>query len=262
MRKYKIPFIITEHWTRYLPEVNAFKGFFNKKITQYVVKQAAAITTVSLHLKEAMLSHGLYNANYQIVPNVVDTVLFQPEIIEKKKKSILHVSTLQNRHKNFSGILRVVNKLSQKRDDFVLNVVYDSDNSVYLPFVEENNLHDFVVFHGQKTGEELVRHFNEADFFVFFSNYETQGLVLIESFACGKPVIASNIGAVNAIVNQTNGILVQPRNEDELLDAMLYMLDHYQDYDSVAIRDYAVENFSEKVVGETFLSIYNTVINV
>ena len=143
-RKYKIPFIITEHWTRYLPEVNAFKGFFNKKITQYVVKQAAAVTTVSLHLKEAMQSHGLYNANYQIVPNVVDTVLFQPEIIEKKKKSILHVSTLQNRHKNFSGILRVVNKLSQKRDDFVLNVVYDSDNSVYLPFVEENNLHDFL----------------------------------------------------------------------------------------------------------------------
>ena len=262
MRKYKIPFIITEHWTRYLPEVNAFKGFFNKKITQYVVKQAAAVTTVSLHLKEAMQSHGLYNANYQIVPNVVDTVLFQPFVVEKKKKSILHVSTLQNRHKNFSGILRVVNKLSQKRDDFVLNVVYDSDNSVYLPFVEENNLHDFVVFHGQKTGKELVRHFNEADFFVFFSNYETQGLVLIESFACGKPVIASNIGAVNAIVNQTNGILVQPRNEDELLDAMHYMLDHYQDYDSVAIRDYAVENFSEKVVGETFLSIYNTVINV
>ena len=260
-RKYKVPFIITEHWTRYLPENNSFKGFFRKKITKYVVKRAAAVTTVSSHLKQAMLSHGLYNANYQVVPNVVDTVLFQPFVVEKNKKSILHVSTLQNRHKNFSGILRVVNKLSQKRNDFVLNVVYDSDNSVHLPFVEENNLHDFVVFHGQKTGEELVKHFNEADFFVLFSNYETQGLVLIESFACGKPVIASNIGAVNAIVNQTNGILVQPRNEDELLNAMLYMLDHYKDYDSIAIRNYAIENFSEKVVGEMFLKIYKEILN-
>ncbi|MCL2131813.1 MAG: glycosyltransferase [Lentimicrobiaceae bacterium] len=255
-RKYKIPFIITEHWTRYLPEANSFKGFFRKKITQYAVKQAAAVTTVSSYLKEAMQNHKLYNADYQIVPNVVDTDLFQPSIVKKEKKNILHVSYLEDRHKNFSGILRVVNKLAQMRNDFVLNVVHDADNSAFLPFIEENNLHDFVVFHGQKSGKELVKHFNWADFFVLFSNFETQGLVLIESFACGKPVIATRTGGILDIVNQNNGILVSPKNEDELLEAMCYMLDHHQDYDASAIRKYAVENFSEEAVGEMFLRIY------
>ena len=258
-RKYKIPFIITEHWSRYLPEDDTFKGFFRKKITQYAVKQAAAITTVSSPLKQAMQSYGLYNANYYIVPNVVDTDLFQPFVVEKKRKSILHVSGLNNREKNFAGILRVMNKLAQKRNDFVLNVVHNGDNSAYLPFVEENNLQNFVVFHGQKSGKELVKHFNESDFFLLFSNYETQGLVLMESFACGKPVVSTSVGGISAIVNQTNGILVPPQNEDELLDAVLYLLDHHQDYDSAAIRNYAVEHFSEKTVGELFLKILSAV---
>ena len=259
-RKEKIPFIITEHWSRYLPEDNTFNGFFRKKITQYAVRQAAAVTTVSSHLRQAMQNYGLHNANYHIVPNVVDTNLFQPFVVEKKKKSILHVSGLSDREKNFSGILRVVNKLAQKRNDFVLNVVHNDDNSAYLPFVEENNLHDFVVFHGQKSGKELVKHFNEADFFVLFSNFETQGLVLIESFACGKPVIATRTGGILDIVNQNNGILVSPQNEDELLEVVLYMLDHHQHYNSTALRSYAVENFSENTVGEMFWKICQNVL--
>lgn len=255
-RKYKIPFIITEHWSRYLPEDNTYKGFFRKKITQYAVKQAAAVTTVSSQLKEAMLARGLYNANYQIIPNVVDAVLFQPCAVEKTKKNILHVSNLEFSSKNFFGILHVINAIAKKRNDFVFNVVHDGSHSAYLPFVEENYLQDFVVFHGQKSGKELVKHFNEADFFVLFSNYETQGLVLIESFTCGKPVIATRTGGISDIVNQDNGILVSPRNEDELFDAVCYMLDHHQNYNSVEIRRYAVENFSEDAVGKAFLDIY------
>ena len=255
-RKYKVPFIITEHWTRYLPENDSFKGFFRKKFTQYVVKQAAAITPVSFHLQQAMQAHGLQSNNYQVVPNVVDTVLFQPSFVEKKKKSILHVSSLNYKQKNFAGILRVINKLAQKRTDFVLDVVHDCDNSVYLPFIEENNLHSFVVFHGQKTGEELVKHFNEADFFVLFSNYENLPCVLIESFACGKPVVSTNVGGIPSIVNEDRGILIDMKNENALEDALNYMLDHSQDYNSSAIRDYAVENFSEDAVGKMFLNIY------
>jgi glycosyltransferase involved in cell wall biosynthesis len=259
-RKHKIPFIITEHWSRYLPADNTFKGFFRKKITQYAVKQAAAVTTVSAPLRQAMQSHGLYNADYQIVPNVVDTDLFQPFVVEKKeKKSILHVSGLDNREKNFTGILHVMNKLAQKRSDFVLNVIHDHDNSAYMPFITENNLQDFVVFHGQKFGQELVRYFNEADFFVLFSNFENLPCVLIESFACGKPVVAANVGGIPDIVNQTNGILVSPQNEDELLDAVLYLLDHHQNYDSAAIRNYAVEHFNENAVGEMFMKIYEKI---
>jgi len=259
-RKYQIPFIITEHWSRYLPADNTFKGFFRKKITQYAVGRAAAVTTVSASLKQAMQSHRLYNTNYQIVPNVVDTDLFQPFVVEKKeKKSILHVSGLDNREKNFAGILRVVNKLAQKRNDFVLNVIHNCDNSDYLPFVEGNNLQDFVVFHGQKSGQELVKHFNEADFFVLFSNFENLPCVLIESFACGKPVVATNVGGIPDIVNQTNGILVSSQNEDELLSAITYMLDHHQNYDSATIRNYAVEHFNENAVGEMFLKIYKQI---
>ena len=259
-RKYKVPFIITEHWTRYLPQDNAFHGFFRKRIARYVVKKADGVTTVSSHLKLAMQAHGLINPNYYTVPNVFNESLFQPSVIEKEKKSILHVSSLSYNHKNFAGILRVINKLAKKRDDFVLNIVHDSDNSVYLPFIEENHLEDIVVFHGRKSGKELVRQFNEADFFLLFSNYENLPCVIIESFACGKPVVSTNVGGISEIVNEERGILLKMGDEAALFQAINYMLDHFQDYDAQAIRNYALKNFSEDAVGEKFFTIYQQVI--
>ena len=46
------------------------------------------------------------------------------------------------------------------------------------------------VFTGAKKGEDLVRHFNSADVFVFPSLTDTFGLVMLEALACGVPVAA------------------------------------------------------------------------
>ena len=259
-KKYKIPFIVTEHWTRYLPEDNTFNGYFRKKFVRYAVKQADAITTVSSHLGKAMQNHGLYNDNYHVVPNVFDEDLFYPFAVEKEKKSILHVSSLNYKQKNFAGILQVVNKIAKRRNDFVLNIIHDSDNSVYLPFVKENHLENVVIFHGRKSGKELVRYFNEADFFLLFSNYENLPCVIIESFACGKPVVSTHVGGIAEIVTKERGILIEMEDENFLEQAIEYMLDHFQEYDSEAIHGYAIENFSENAIGEKFWSIYQKVL--
>jgi glycosyltransferase involved in cell wall biosynthesis len=139
--------------------------------------------------------------------------------------------------------------------------VHDYDSSAYIPLIEENNLYDFVIFHGQKSGKELVKHFNEADFFVLFSNFETQGLVLIESFACGKPVVSTCVGGIPAIVNKDIGVLIDRNDEQALENAINYMLDHHQDYDSAAIRRYAVENFGKDAVREMLFKIYSQILN-
>ncbi len=49
---------------------------------------------------------------------------------------------------------------------------------------------------------------------------ENQPYSIIESFSFGKPVVASNIGGINEIVNNTNGILVTPNNIEELTHAI------------------------------------------
>ena len=53
------PFVISEHWSRYLKLTGDFKGVFRKWITRVIVKNASAVTTVSQNLANAMQSHGL-----------------------------------------------------------------------------------------------------------------------------------------------------------------------------------------------------------
>ncbi|MDR1182582.1 MAG: glycosyltransferase [Bacteroidales bacterium] len=257
-RKYKIPYIITEHWSRYLPEANIYKGFLRKKLTQYAVRNAIAVTAVSSQLKKAMLNHRLYNSNYYIVPNVINEALFCPAHIEKQKKSILHVSGLNDMEKNISGILRTIQRLSTIRNDFELLIIGNKHGQTFAKDMAKQLqiLDRYVFIKDEMPNEQLPYYFNYSDFHLLFSNYETQGLVLIESFACGKPVIATRTGGILDVVNESNGILVTPKDEDELLYAIIYMLDNHQNYSTNTLREYAVGNYGETVIGNSFLSIY------
>jgi len=64
------------------------------------------------------------------------------------------------------------------------------------------------VFVGAKTGENLVRHYQAADVFVFPSRTDTFGLVLLEALACGVPVAAYPVpGPIDVIDNGQVGVL-------------------------------------------------------
>src|SRR5690606_3751426 len=88
-----LPFVITEHWTLYLPQNAPKISWLRKKLTQLVVKKAAAVHTVSENLKEAMQALGFTNRNYTVIPNVVDTATFYPEnpTVFPVKTRFLHV---------------------------------------------------------------------------------------------------------------------------------------------------------------------------
>ncbi len=65
-----------------------------------------------------------------------------------------------------------------------------------------------VVFTGAKTGQELVRHYQAADVFVFPSRTDTFGLVLLEAMACGVPVAALPVtGPLDVVANSGAGVL-------------------------------------------------------
>lgn len=62
--------------------------------------------------------------------------------------------------------------------------------------------------------EELVRLYNLADLFIFPSWYEGFGLPVIESMACGTPVIASDRGSLPEIVG-SGGLNIPPTNAEQ-----------------------------------------------
>lgn len=99
----------------------------------------------------------------------------------------------------------------------------------------------------------------DCDFFVQPSLYETFGITFLEAMTCGKPVIGTQIPALEEKINRDRGILVPPKDSEKLAKAMEYMLDHYNEYSSKKIFKYTKNNFGYEAVGKELTEMYNKI---
>ncbi len=257
------PYVITEHWTRYLPTTDTYHGFLRKILTKIVVRNASAVLPVTLNLQKAMESRGLKNRNYHVIPNVVDTEKFTP--VERpgknEKKTIVHVSCFEDKQKNISGLLRVLKKLSELRQDWVCQMVGDGIHfdSLKKYAVDIELKEPFVIFNGLKEGEQLVNLMSTADFQVMFSRYENLPVVILESYSCGVPVLSTNVGGIYEHMNDDLGLLIPSEDEPALFEKLNYMLDNIEKFESQTIRKYAVEHFSKEVIGKQLYEVYRQI---
>jgi len=256
-----IPYVITEHWSRYLPASDSFHGSFRKMVTRRVIRSSAAVIAVSEALKKAMLRFDLRNPNFFVLPNPVETSLFVPGVrpTGRSIKRFIHISCFEDRPKNISGFLSAVNNLSGKRFDFECYFIGDGpefdlwkDRAAGLGLLGKT-----VYFMGLKEQKELVKEIQEADFMVLSSNYETFGTVVIECLSCGIPVVATSVGIVPEVINETNGIIVQAGDNNALEAAIITMLDKFSSYDPQVIRNTVVNRFDHVTVAGQLMEIYN-----
>lgn len=263
-RKMNVPFIISEHWSRYFPENNSYHGFIRRSITRLLVNRAAALIPVSEILKKAMKEQGLDNKLTRVVPNVVETALFTPrEKTERKEiKTMIHVSCFDDRSKNISGLLRALKSLSLKRRDFQCWFVGEGpDYEAMRRYAGELEIIDtFAVFKGGQEPGMVAEIMADADFAVLSSHYETFGTVLVESLSCGIPVVASNTGIAGEIIHEGNGMLVKPGDEGELTLALNGMLDRCRTFSTAGIRATLPDHYSENAVAMQMKSIYDKVL--
>lgn len=253
-------YVLTEHWTIYQPQnKDVLVGKLKRKIVK-IANNAELIMPVSLDLQRCMEGHGVHN-RFQVIYNLVNTDIFRLGSTQtENKKHMLHISTLRDEAKNFSGILRVVERLRQQRDDFELHVIHDYDAPEFKAFVKEHHLEDCVIFHGKKTSAEVAEAYQQADFFVLFSNFENLPCVIVEAFASGVPVLSTSVGGIAEILSPERGILIPQGDEDALLQGMIQMLDHSSEYDHQAIRDYAIKTFAAQNIGQQIFEAYKKVV--
>ena len=258
---YGYKYVMTEHWTIYQPQnKDVFVGGLKRKIVK-IADNASLIMPVSLDLQHCMEGHGVQN-RYRVIYNLVNTDIFRLSSAQtENKKHILHISTLRDEAKNFSGILRTIERLRQQRDDFELHVIHDYDAPEFKAFVKEHHLEDCVIFHGKKTSAEVAEAYQQADFFVLFSNFENLPCVIVEAFASGVPVLSTAVGGISEILSPERGILIPQGDEDALLQGMIQMLDHSSEYDHEAIRRYALSTFSNDIIGRQIFEAYREVVD-
>ena len=252
---------ITEHWSGYYSEDGNYKGRVLRYYTKQLVEKAKAIFVISKKLQQAMLARGL-KSNYELINNVVDTTVFIPFQNSEKTDAtlkILHVSSLVEREKNISGILAVAYELSKKNKAFHLTIVGENNNEMHThrSLVQKYNLTEKITFTGFQTSSEIANYMNKADVFLLLSHYEGMPVVVLESLACGLPVITTNVGEIPAMVKLGMGIVLNNTFEMDSVESLLkYKREDF--LDKTHLHKYITEFYSPEAVCKQISKLYTT----
>ena len=198
-----------------------------------------------------------FPGDYRIIPNSVDVDHFaqpmepMPEF-EDGKTNILFVGRLEKR-KGLKYLLGAFGRLKWDYPDLRLLVVGPGnlDRDSYR-ILGERNLHD-VVFLGGVSYADLPRYYRSAHIFCAPSTgRESQGVILLEALAAGRPIVASGIDGYASVLHYgAYGQLVPPKNEVALAASIKLLLESPSLRQDLVVRGsaYVQEFRRERVAG-------------
>ena len=119
---------------------------------------------------------------------------------------------------------------------------------------------DYIVAPGYIPNSELQYIYNGAYAFLYTSLRESFGIPLLESMACGTPVITSNTSSMPEIAGE-DALLINPEDDESISKMMLKIENDESLYNQQ--REYGLERakmFSWKKTAENLLKVYNSVL--
>lgn len=257
-RKYNIPYLLTEHWTGFLPEAKpSFKNlplYFQSRYRN-IIKNASSISVVSKYL-ENNIKNIYPNENTVIIPNVLDTSLFKPghKNVSNRIKFI-HISNLTFQ-KNVESIIDAINILVDEGCDIQLDII-GPENIKLITKSISLGLIDNIKFHSEKPQADLIAFINQADAMILYSRYETFGCVAIEANGCGVPVIASDIPVLHEIIKEGfNGEFSPPDNPSSLASTLKKFISTMHNFNREEISTHAHKTYNYSKIGKQFDNWY------
>jgi D-inositol-3-phosphate glycosyltransferase len=214
------------------------------------VVQGADVLTASTSDEAAELhSHyGARDSQIMIVPPGVDLRTFHPCNQPKSRAQfgvaqdiqvILFVGRIQPLKAPdvlIKAVAELVRRDPARRDRLQLIIIggpsgSDPEWSKTLgPLAVDHGIADMVDFRPHSARSELFRWYCVSDVVAVPSYNESFGLVALEAQACGRPVVATDVGGLRHTVrDQYSGLLVKGHDEREWADALAEILDDHDE---------------------------------
>ena len=177
------------------------------------------------------------NGNIRVIPNAIDINDYTSTKINAKesgflskefkdKKIVLYVGRLLS----MKGIDTFINAIPSiikkaKSNDFLFVFAGPGRKSPYIQKLREMKVNSYCLFTGPLGRESTIQMMRAAEMVVVPSYLENCPYVILESMACGTPVVASNVGGIPEIIeNNYNGLLVAPGSSEALANAISILL--------------------------------------
>lgn len=213
------PVITTSH------DILINPGIKTKLLNRYVTKAVAVSKIVAEHLKKA---YGFSDNKIEIIPNAIETGLFEKgkKKFDINKPVFIYIGRLLE-SKGIEDAIRGLAKLKDKYPNMEF-LIYGKEVFLsykkYLEKLVRDNNWDFVKFMGRTN--DVPSALKMGDIFVLPSESEGFAISVLEAAAARKPIIATNTGAINLIVEQNkSGIFVDWNAPDQIYNAAKKILD-------------------------------------
>jgi len=265
-----------------VPECYSTATILHNKVSyQLMAKKADKIIAVSDSIKKDLEEIFGAGKKTQMIHCGLDKRFFaeleagDEKILEKlgvDKKYILFLGTIEPR-KNITRLLQafaefknksINNKGEKNNSKFAYQLLLVGKNGwlakEYWQIAKDLKIEKDVIFAGYIIGDELLPILKKAEFLILPSLYEGFGMTVLESFAAGLPVIASDIPSIKEVAGEA-ARLVNPRDVSGITEAMLDFSSNLEMRNKLAQKglERAKDFDWEKVAQET-LEVYNKVV--
>jgi teichuronic acid biosynthesis glycosyltransferase TuaC len=214
--RFALPVVMTARGT----DVNLIPNHrIPRRLIQGAIRDASAIIAVSAALKQALVDLGAPEDKVTVLRNGVETDLFRPPtnrtqiraILGLKGPTLISVGGLIER----KGHHRTIEAM-RHLPGFELIIAGEGPEQERLSsLITEHALADRVRLLGPRPHRELPDLYGAADASVLASSREGWANVLLESMACGTPVVAANIwGNPEVVRAPAAGVIYEPNTPE------------------------------------------------
>lgn len=268
IHKTTIPSVVTIHDLIFIRYPEFYKPFdrivYSSKV-KYACSAATKVLAISEQTKQDIIDFIGINADkIEVIHQAISPLFFEPADTQRVKEKyklpenfILSVGTIEER-KNQLSILKA---LQLQNLDIPLVMIGNPTsycNDIHK-YIAEKNIQKQVVFLKNIPERDLAAIYQLANLSIYISVFEGFGLPVIESMACGCPVITSNVSCLPETAGDA-AVLCTPENIEELSENIQKVLiDATFRNDLIKKGTARAENFRPEKYVEKLISLYSEI---
>ena len=220
--------------------LNALATWFHRLMRYFDLIDVFVVP--SRFMYDMMRKAGFASDRLRLIPSFVDTSLFRPPDFETRGRYIAYAGRMHPT-KGLHVVLDALTILRKIRPDLELRFrIAGTGDRRYLALLRDEiarrHLQKNVELMGELATAELCRFLQNAQFSIVPSlYYENLPNAVLESYACGTPVLASNIGSLSeCVTDEVTGWLFQPGDPKSLAHRLASILDHPEEVREISRR--------------------------
>lgn len=194
-------------------------GWIQQSVRTWLLSHASIVICLSGYWENILQKHTDHD-HVEVLPNAVDVNDYQPVACDGSTVTISFVSDLEPR----KGVQEFISAIKRIKIEDSVQVKIAGKGSL-SDKMEQLGRQNNVEYHGFISENEKYTLLNQSDIFVLPSHAEGLPITILEAMAGGNAIVTTKVGSIPEVLSQENGILVEPKDVDELTEAIAQLLD-------------------------------------